>query len=404
MPGVRRAGVISYVLTMCLMLGALVAPPASAQMATNAVHAVLMDAATGQVLWNKDGDEPFPPASMSKLMTLDILFSELKDGRVKLSDTFPVSSRAWQTGGSKMFVKVGTQVPVRDLIKGIIIDSGNDACVVVAQALGGTVHGFVKMMNRRAKELGLKNSHFVNPDGLPEPPGQLMSAHDLAVLARDLIIRYPQYYHYFSERSFSWSGITQPNRNMALQYFPGADGLKTGYTHASGYGIITSAVRNGRRFILVLGGLRYPDLSKFPPRKKDWLIEQRRGQEAARVLTLAFRNFRSYSLFRAGQQVGNADVWAGEQATVPLIVREPVTAIMQVHSHRHMVASIDYVGPLKAPVAKGAVVAHLNLTAPGWPGMSVPLYAGQSDAATGLFGRMAMAMRELMGLSPEPAH
>ncbi len=404
MPGFRRAGAISYILTIGLMLAACFAPPASAQMATNAMHAVLMDAQTGQVLWNKDGDQSFPPASMSKLMTLDILFSELKDGRVKLSSTFPVSSTAWQTGGSKMFVRVGTEIPVRDLIKGIIIDSGNDACVVVAQALGGTIDGFVKMMNRRARELGLKNSHFVNPDGLPEPPGQLMSAHDLAILARDIITQYPQYYHFFSERSFTWSGITQANRNTALQYFPGADGLKTGYTHASGYGIITSAVRNGQRFILVLGGLRYPDLSKYPPRKKDWLIEQRRGEEAARVLTLAFRNFRSYSLFHAGQQVGNAHVWAGNEPTVPLIVKEPVTAIMQVHSHRHMVMAIDYVGPLKAPVLEGAVVAHLNLSAPGWPGMSVPLYAGRTVSETGLFGRMAMAMRELLGLSPEPAH
>ena len=152
MPRFCRAGTISYILATGLMLVAFFAPPASAQMATNAVHAVLMDAQTGQVLWNKDGDQPFPPASMSKLMTLDILFSELKDGRVKLSSTFPVSAKAWQTGGSKMFVRVGTEIPVRDLIKGIIIDSGNDACEVVAQALGGTTNGFVKMMNRRAQE------------------------------------------------------------------------------------------------------------------------------------------------------------------------------------------------------------------------------------------------------------
>ncbi len=158
-----------------------------------------MDAATGQVLWQKDGLVPMPPASMSKLMTLELLFQRLKDGRIKLTDTLPVSERAWRTQGSKMFVELGTRIAVEDLIRGIIIQSGNDACVVVAEGLGGTVEGFVDLMNKRAKELGLAQSHFVNPDGLPDPPGQLMSALDLAKLARHLIRDYPQYYHYFSE-------------------------------------------------------------------------------------------------------------------------------------------------------------------------------------------------------------
>src|SRR6202000_1092071 len=192
-----------------------------------------MDAATGQVLWQKDGMTPMPPASMSKLMTLELLFQRLKDGRIHLADTMPVSERAWRTQGSKMFVELGNNIAVEDLIRGIITQSGNDACVVVAESLGGTVEGFVTLMNKRAKELGLAQSTFVNPDGLPDPPGQLMSALDLAKLARHIITVYPQYYHYFSETGFVWHNIKQPNRDLVLGSLPGAEGLKTGHTDAA---------------------------------------------------------------------------------------------------------------------------------------------------------------------------
>ncbi len=232
--------------TLCALIGAigaLMTAPAFAIMNTNAEHALLMDAGSGQVLWQKDGFAPMPPASMSKLMTLELLFQRLKDGRMKLTDTLPVSARAWSTQGSKSFAMVGTRIPVEVLIRGMIVQSGNDACIVVAEGIGGTVENFVDEMNRRAKELGLQQSHFVNPDGLPDPPGQLMSAYDLARLARHLVLDYPQFYHYFSERSFTWSGITQPNRNTALDKLPGADGLKTGHTDASGYGVTVSAKR-----------------------------------------------------------------------------------------------------------------------------------------------------------------
>src|SRR5258706_8056159 len=190
---------------------------ALAVMNTNAEHAILMDGATGQVLWAKDGFVPMPPASMSKLMTLDLLFQRLQDGRVHLEDRFTVSQRAWsERSGSECFVAIGDKMRVEDLIRCIIIVSGNDSCITVAEALGGTVEGFVDVMNARAKELGLKQSHFVNPDGLPNPPGQLMSAYDLALLARHIIQAYPKYYHYFSERDFVWSNIHQPNRNTVL--------------------------------------------------------------------------------------------------------------------------------------------------------------------------------------------
>ncbi len=370
--------------------------PASAMLNTQAEHAVLMDAATGKILWDKNGDVPFPPASMSKLMTLDVLFQQLKDGRVKLTDKFLVSAKAWQTGGSKMFVKVGTSIPVEDLIRGIIIDSGNDACVVVAQALGGTVEGFAEMMNRRAKELGLKSSHFVNPDGLPEPPGQLMSARDLAVVARDIIVNHAQYYHFFNDRDFTWSGIHQNNRNTFLEKFPGADGLKTGHTDASGYGEVASAVQDGRRFILILGGMRFPDLDKYSPRKKDWLAEQRRGDESARVMGAAFREFRSYKMFAANDVVGHAPVWQGAKKSVPLVLGKPLDLTMQVDSHEQMKVALDYTGPLQAPVAKGQKIGTLSVTAPGYPGTTVPVYAGEAVETAGVFSRIFAGLKALI--------
>jgi D-alanyl-D-alanine carboxypeptidase (penicillin-binding protein 5/6) len=295
-----------------------------------------------------------------------------------------------------MFVKVGTSVPVADLIRGIIIDSGNDACVVVAEALGGTVDGFARMMNQRAKVLGLKDSHFVNPDGLPEPPGQLMSAHDLAIVARDIIVNHSQYYHFFNDRDFTWSGIHQNNRNTFLEKFPGADGLKTGHTEASGYGEVASAVRDGRRFILILGGMRFPELDKYSPRKKDWLAEQRRGDEAARVMAAAFRNFRTYKLFAAGAVVGHAPVWQGAKKSVSLVVKAPLILTMQVDSREQMKVALDYTGPVKAPIAKGQKIGTLSVQAPGYPGSVVPIYAGEAVDSEGIFSRIISGLKGLI--------
>jgi D-alanyl-D-alanine carboxypeptidase (penicillin-binding protein 5/6) len=217
---------------------------AQADITTTANHALLMDAQSGEVLWQKDAETPMPPASMSKLMTLELLFQRIKDHRVKLNDTFPVSERAWrERTGSECFVNIGDRMTVESLIQCIIIVSGNDSTIVVAEALGGTVEGFVTMMNARARELGLTQSHFVNPDGLDVPPGQAMSALDLAKLARHIIYTYPDLYHYFGEKDFVWSNIHQPNRNPLLFNTPGADGLKTGHIEASGYGLVGSAIR-----------------------------------------------------------------------------------------------------------------------------------------------------------------
>ncbi|HEY3637660.1 MAG TPA: D-alanyl-D-alanine carboxypeptidase family protein [Rhizomicrobium sp.] len=374
---------------------------ASAAMETAAEHAVLMDGETGQVLWAKDATTASPPASMSKLMTLELLFQRLKDGRVKLTDTFPVSQRAWSTQGSKGFAMIGSRIPVETLIRGIIIASANDMCVVVAESLGGSVEAFADMMNARAKQLGLSQSHFVNPNGLPDPPGQMMSVMDLAKLAHHLIYDYPQYYHYFAERSFTQDvgnghSITQQNRDSVLDKFPGTDGLKTGHTDAAGYGITVSAVQNGHRLILVLNGLRYPQLDKMTPAAQDWHGVQLRGDEAARLLGVAFREFRQYTLFKAGDSVGQAQVWQGEGNNVPLVVNKPLNVTMQVDSRAGMKVSLVYDGPVQAPVAKGQQIGVIKITAPDYPGAQIPVYAGADMPRTGIFGRMYLGLHTLL--------
>src|SRR6185503_523438 len=321
--------------------------PARATIDTSAEHGLLMDASTGQVLWQKDGMTPMPPASMSKLMTLELLFQRLKDGRIKLTDTMPVSERAWRTQGSKMFVELGSRIATEDLIRGIIIQSGNDACIVVAESMGGTVEGFVDLMNKRAKDLGLSQSHFVNPDGLPDPPGQLMSALDLAKLSRHLIRDYPDYYHYFSEKSFVWHNITQPNRDLVLGTLPGADGLKTGHTDAAGYGITISAKRDDTRFILVLNGLRYPQYNN------DYFPNIKRAEEAGRLMDLAFREFRPVTVAAAGKVVGQAAVKEGKALTVAVTPKNAVVATMQMESQTRLKTAVKTDPNLTAPVAQG---------------------------------------------------
>jgi len=367
---------------LAVMLPALIvgAAPARAAIETSAEHGLIMDAQTGQVLWQKDGMTPNPPASMSKLMTIDLLFSRIADGRIKLTDTFPVSERAWRTQGSKMFVELGTRISVENLIRGIIIQSGNDACVVVAEAVGGTFEGFVGMMNARGKQLGLAQSTFVNPDGLPDPPGQLMSALDLAKLSRHIINTYPDLYHYFSEREFVWHNIHQPNRDLVLGTLPGADGLKTGHTDAAGYGITISAKRGDQRLILVLNGLR------FPQYHNDYFPNIKRAEEAGRVMDLAFREFRSYPVLATNQVIGTLPLANGIAPTVAVTAAKALNVTMQVDSHAGMKVNLKADADLKAPVHVGQKVGVLVVTAPEFPALTVPVYASQAVAEVGIIG------------------
>ena len=367
---------------LCLLAAAAIAP-ASAEITTTANHAILMDAETGEVLWAKDAMTPMPPASMSKLMTIELLFQRLKDGRVKLSDTFPVSERAWrERAGSECFVNIGDRMTVENLIQCIIVVSGNDSTIVVAEALGGTVDGFVAMMNRRAKEIGLSQSHFVNPDGLDVPPGQLMSAYDLAKLARHIIRDYPRYYRYFGEKDFVWSNIHQPNRNPLLFNTPGADGLKTGHIDAAGYGLVGSAQRGGQRLIVVASGMA---------------SEKDRADEGARLIETGFREFRRYTLFKPGDTIVQADVFGGAAPNVALTVSAPVTLTLQVDSRPGLKVAVHYTGPLRAPLEQGQQVGTISITAPDFPGMTVPIVVAQAVPQTGIFGRMILGLKALFG-------
>jgi len=361
----------------------LMAGTAHAQPQTTATHALLMDYDTGEALFCKNCDQQMPPSSMSKLMTVELVFQRLKDGRLKLTDTFHVSENAWRQGQksneSKMWVAVNSDISVDDLLKGIIVQSGGDACLVVAEALAGSEPAFAELMTARAKELGLTNSHFVNSSGLPDP-GQYMSAEDLGKLAAHVIRDYADYYHYFSIPEFTWSNIRQPNRNTLMTPSSGVDGLKTGHTDAAGYGITASAVRDGRRLVLVVNGLK---------------SERERVAEGRRLIDLGYREFKSYQLLAAGDAVGEADLFGGAKQKVALTVAEPVRMLMPITGRRDMKVTLSYNGPIKAPVAAGQQIGSLKVSVPGKQDKIVPVVAAEEVRASGFFNNM---MRGLVAL------
>ncbi len=347
---------------------------------TPAKQAILIDHATGTVLFAKNSEQSMPPSSMSKLMTLYMLFERLAAGGLKMDDTFPVSKKAWRMGGSKMFVRVDTQVKISDLIRGIIIQSGNDACIVVAEGIGGDEASFATLMNETARELGMLDSNFVNASGWPHID-HVTTAKDLSILARALIDKFPQYYPIFAERSFTFSKIRQGNRNPLLYKNVGADGLKTGHTEAAGYGLVASAQRSGRRLDLVVNGLSSVN---------------QRSKESQRLLSWGFREFGNYALFKAGEQVADAPVWLGSAGAVPLLIEDPLTIIIPRKARRAMKVSVNYQGPLPAPIAKGQVLATLRIEAPNMTPIERPLIAGADIARKGVFGRLGAALEHLL--------
>lgn len=358
-----------------------------------APYAVIMDYETGTLMYSKAGDEQMAPASMAKLMTAAVIFQKLKHGELKLDDTFTVSERAWRlsvagkNASSKMFVSIGSQIRVEDLLRGIIIQSGNDACTVVAEHFSGSEEAFAELMNAEARRLGLKNSVFRNASGLPHPEMHV-TAHDLAILASHLIRDYPEYYSLYSEREFTWNGIRQANRNMLLGTYPGADGLKTGHTAASGYGMVASAVRDGRRLIVVVNGLAN---------------ETERANEAKRLLDIGFREFKPYDLFKKGAVIDKAPVWGGEQESVPLVAAEPLRLLMRRQQREGMKATLKYEAPLSAPVRKGDIVGQVLVSVPGMPDVKLPVAAGNDVPEGGLFTRMKLGVQGLVSSPDAPA-
>ena len=347
---------------------------------TTALHAILIDTSTGTILMEKDADVGTAPASMSKIMVLYMLFERLADGNLTMEDTFAVSEKAWRMGGSKMFVGVNTRVTISDLLRGVIVQSGNDASIVIAEGLGGTESNFAVEMTERAAELGLTNSVFKNATGWPEE-GHVMSARDIATLALRLITDFPQYYAIFAETSFTYNDIKQSNRNPLLYDFPGADGLKTGHTEASGYGLAASAVRNGRRLILILNGLE---------------SVQDRTREAERLLDWGFREFANYTLFTEGEVVDNAPVWLGVQATVPLVIQDELTLTLSRTARRNMTVKTVYQSPIPARIEAGTELAKLVIEAPDIPSVELPLVAGADVERLGVLGRLGAAVSFLV--------
>jgi len=356
------------------------ASPAAAQIDTAAREAYLIDATTGTVLLDKDGARPMPPASMSKIMTAYAVFDRLRQGRLTLDDRLPVSERAWRMGGSKMFVEVGNEIRVEDLLRGVIVQSGNDACIVLAEALSGSEAAFADELTRLGREIGLRESSFRNATGWPAE-GHVMSARDLAHLAYRLIDEFPEYYHYYAETEFTWHEIRQSNRNPLLYRNIGADGLKTGHTEEAGYGLTASAVQGDRRLILVVTGLQ---------------SQRQRAEEAERLMLWGFREFGNFELFEAGTVIDEAEVWLGSSATVPLVAAEEVLVTLRHAARDDITATVVYEGPLPAPIEAGQRVATLRIQAPGIAVHEVPLVAGRSVAEAGPLGRIYQTARHLI--------
>ncbi len=348
---------------------------------TAAKYALIMDFNTGATLLDKDGDTPMPPSSMTKLMTAYIVYGMLKSGRFNLTQELPVSDKAWRMQGSKMFVPQGGSVKVEDLIRGMIIQSGNDACIVLAEAVAGSEDAFAELMNQKAKELGLTNTTFRNCTGWPDA-GQQMSCRDIATLARRLITDFPEYYKYDNEKSFRYNNIDQQNRNPLVQKGL-ADGLKTGHTEAGGYGLVASAQRAGRRVIVVANGMT---------------SMKQRAEESERLLEWSFREFENVTLFTASDTVETAKVWLGASPSVPLVGGKDLVLTMPRQWRKSAKIAVEYPNPIPAPVNRGDVLGKLTVAGEGVPAMEMPLLAGADVPRLGVPGRaMAVMSRYILG-------
>ena len=343
---------------------------------TKARNAILVDYETGAYLFAKNHEEMIAPASMSKLMTVYVLLSKIKDGDVSLDETFTVSENAWRkggaaSGGSTMFLKIGQEVKVEDLLKGILIQSGNDACIVVAENIAGSEPEFAALMNETAEKIGLKHAHFENATGLPHPDHKV-SVEDLALLARHIIKEFPEFYPLFSQKEFTFNGIRQGNRNPLLYSLKGADGLKTGHTSEAGFCLTGSAVRNGRRLIEVMAGLE---------------SNKQRAEETESLMTWGFANYDNYKFFTKNQIMAEVPVWYGASKTVTAVVPEDIVKTIKKSGKSKYAAKIIYDKPLKAPVLQGDKIGELFITYEGETTDKIPLVAKDSVAKVGPFSR-----------------
>jgi len=362
------------------------APPALAQsFDTKAKFAVLMDYETGSILYSKAADDRLEPASMAKLMTLAVVFSYLQQNKLKLDDEFFISEHAWRdggasSGGSTMFALLNSKVRVEDLLKGVIVQSGNDAAIALAEGIGGTEETFAKIENQLAKQIGLTGSHFTNATGLPDPD-MYSTAHDLATLSRYIIKTFPEYYPIFSMPEFTWNKIRQPNRNSLLEVGIGVDGLKTGHTDESGYGEVVSAPNDGRRLIAVLHGLK---------------SMKERAEEARKLITWGMRGFELLPVYADGKVVAYANVFGGEKPAVGLIGKGKIDLFVPKGANNCPTATVTYRGPLRPPVQKGQEIAKLHVFCDGEEVQTTPLYAGETIEQGDLLRRATDAAKQLL--------
>jgi len=356
----------------------------TADFETKAPYAILMDYESGAVIYQKAADEPVEPASMAKLMTLAVVFDQLKTGRIHLDDQFFISEHAWRDGGaasgsSTMFAKLNSKVPVQDLLYGVIVQSGNDAAIALAEGIAGSESTFANMENQMSRQIGLTESHWTNASGLPDP-AMHTTVHDLAVLARYLIKNYPEYYHIFSEKEFTWNKIKQPNRNSLLEMGIGVDGLKTGHSEEAGYGMVMSTTDGGRRLIGVVHGLT---------------TMRDRAEEGRKLLVWGTRSFEQVSAFAKGKIVGYANVYGGAKSSVGLVGQGDIQFFIPKGKDNCPQAAITYTGPLRPPVEQGAQVAQLQVSCGGQVIQTVPLFAAETVGDGGLVNKSMAALKQL---------
>ena len=347
---------------------------------TPAKQAILIDANTGTVLFEKEGAARMPTSSMSKVMTMYMVFEAIDRGHLSLNDEFTISEKAWKMGGSRMFIEVGKTVKVEDLIRGVVIQSGNDATVALAEGIAGSEEAFVELMNLRAKEIGLQDSNFRNASGWPDSD-HYSTPRDLAILAHRIKEDFPKHFHYFAEKEFTYNKITQPNRDPLLGRLPGADGLKTGHTEAAGYGLIGTAERNGRRLIMVVNGLS---------------SEKERADESVRIMEWGFNNFESKKIVSAGAEIEEVQVWLGESELVPMVAEKDFTAVLPKLGSNRAEISLRYASPLKAPLKKGESIGTLKISIPGQSPAEINLVAGKDIPMKGFFGRAKARLEYLV--------
>ena len=376
---VRNCLVSKFLLSFLFILGTFL-PLKGFALETPAKQVILVDYDTGNILFEKNADERMFPSSMSKIMTIYNVFQALKDGSLQLKDNFRVSRKAWKKGGSKMFLRAGSRVNVEDLIRGVIVQSGNDASIVLAEGLSGSEGAFSDSLNENAKKLGMDSSNFLNASGWPDPE-HYTTARDLSKVTIATIQNFPKYYHFYSQKTFTYAGIKQNNRNPALYKDIGADGLKTGHTAAAGYGLAASAIRNGRRLVLILNGLK---------------TSRQRSLESERILDWGYRVFSNYKIFKPRQIVTHAKVWMGDKSRVGLVLDKGLVMSLRKNIVDKINIKAVFNEPVPAPISKGDQIGKLLVSVPGKNQLEIPMYASQGVTKLGWFYRIGAAISYIL--------